>query len=315
MNIKSMTMTCPGCGGDLEEGRSQSMQYPLRDEERDGLHPSLIAFCPGCGLGVALPMPKTQQMDEMNASFWKVSAESIFLPRRFPTYYALAKARWQGTEQFLVKEGVQKRAVSILDIGAGHGFFGWAASESRAVDLKEYYAVEADQVFRKSLEKTWRGFRPGIEFQVKNSLSEVNGKFDVIVLSHVLEHLSDPSVMLRQVTQKLSADGLLFIEVPNKDYRFKKYLFPHVLFFDSRSLRSIIEKNGLSIDVLEGYGRSVPDSGTFKSEELCPATKIVLKASGVLPAALVAGVLNMDLAAANRNERGTWLRLWARKKI
>ena len=40
--------------------------------------------------------------------------------------------------------------------------------------------------------------------------------FDVIVLWHVFEHLSDPHVFLRAVTQVLARDGVLILEIPNR---------------------------------------------------------------------------------------------------
>jgi SAM-dependent methyltransferase len=48
--------------------------------------------------------------------------------------------------------------------------------------------------------------------------------FDVVMLAHVLEHLSDPRSVLQTIRPKLAAGGLLFVEVPYERYdlRFAK---------------------------------------------------------------------------------------------
>ena len=42
-----------------------------------------------------------------------------------------------------------------------------------------------------------------------------NDKFDLIILSHVLEHIVDPHSFLKSLTTKLTADGVIYIEVPS----------------------------------------------------------------------------------------------------
>ena len=50
-----------------------------------------------------------------------------------------------------------------------------------------------------------------------NEVSEesLNGKFDLVLLSHVLEHFSDPSVVLEKIKNLLKPTGELLLAVPN----------------------------------------------------------------------------------------------------
>src|SRR5262249_8124422 len=148
-------------------------------------------------------------------------------------------------------------AITMLDIGAGHGFMGWAAATSDQIQLKEYTAVEPDHMFRRSLETTWRRFWPAVKFFSFSALAEVPGRFDLVVPLDVLEHLPDPGPTVRRVYEKLSEKGIVFIEVPNRDYRFKKFLFPHVLFFNRTSLEALVRRNGFTPGFTAGFGRAV----------------------------------------------------------
>jgi len=46
---------------------------------------------------------------------------------------------------------------------------------------------------------------------------EIEEKFDVITLFHVLEHFDDPRAVLKQLKSMLAKGGIIVIEVPNAD--------------------------------------------------------------------------------------------------
>jgi len=79
-------------------------------------------------------------------------------------------------------------------------------------------------------------------------------KFDLIILSHVLEHIVDPSTFLEKLAQHLEGGGLIYIEVPsldnvrNGDYNYDLlYYFQnaHTVHFTTRSLTLLCKKAGL----------------------------------------------------------------------
>jgi SAM-dependent methyltransferase len=72
--------------------------------------------------------------------------------------------------------------------------------------------------------------------------------YDLIVLSHVLEHVPGPLELLRFLREQLSDNGILYIEVPLEYCRsaLKKeaiILGPHINFFSRKSLYACIERN------------------------------------------------------------------------
>ena len=52
---------------------------------------------------------------------------------------------------------------------------------------------------------------------LQGGLEKVEGRYDIIMMCHVLEHFLDPIATLRQIKSHLTSDGLLYISVPNME--------------------------------------------------------------------------------------------------
>lgn len=71
-------------------------------------------------------------------------------------------------------------------------------------------------------------------------------KFDVIIMSHILEHVKNPERVLSDLKNNLSEKGILFIEVPNcetiKELDNSISTQPHIYHFTKRGLEKLVEK-------------------------------------------------------------------------
>lgn len=80
-----------------------------------------------------------------------------------------------------------------------------------------------------------------------------SNKFDVIVIQHVLEHIKNPKVILKDIRELLTENGILYIEVPNLEtalkYNLEDFVPEHVSYFDKNSLRNILV--GYEIDLID----------------------------------------------------------------
>ena len=141
---------------------------------------------------------------------------------------------------------------SLLDIGAGAG----VASEDairRGFDVR---ACEPSPQCRKEfLDRN--GFEPEPNF-FDTEYAEVNRhKVDVAMLSHVLEHLPDPEMVLNNVGVVLRPGGIVIIAVPlfgsvltavmgKSDF----FITPpeHLTYFSQAGLGSLLERNGYRIE-------------------------------------------------------------------
>ena len=82
-----------------------------------------------------------------------------------------------------------------------------------------------------------------------------NGKFDLISLAHVLEHIPNPVEYLAALRQEwLTADGWLLVEVPNL-YGHDCFEIAHLTSFSPHTLEQTLQQAGFRIQALETHGR------------------------------------------------------------
>jgi SAM-dependent methyltransferase len=152
----------------------------------------------------------------------------------------------------LVTSGGRSRPPRVLDIGVGHGgFLGLARREgwdALGVDVSDHAATEAKE-------------RYGVEV-IHGTLESARfpgGHFDLVHLSHVLEHLPDPPGTLREIRRILAPSGRVVIEVPNELENLQVRIFDmlrlprrrypvpstHLYFFSPGTLAAVIISAGL----------------------------------------------------------------------
>jgi hypothetical protein len=78
--------------------------------------------------------------------------------------------------------------------------------------------------------------------------------FDLIAITHVLEHVPDPCKTLRDINGRLALGGRVFIEVPNAldlNMFYDVLLYEHLYHFTPETLSGILESNGFASDVIQ----------------------------------------------------------------
>ena len=88
---------------------------------------------------------------------------------------------------------------------------------------------------------------------------ELPERFDLITMTHVLEHLRRPTAALRWLRDQLAPDGVLVVEVPNWGDRARPLWGPryrplelgdHLSFFERHTLTALAHRAGLQVRVL-----------------------------------------------------------------
>jgi SAM-dependent methyltransferase len=90
----------------------------------------------------------------------------------------------------------------------------------------------------------------GIDFLPKDV------KFDIIVLGDVLEHISDPNLMMKKINIFANKNAIIYLNFPNKDCLLAKIMkskwgmvspFGHIHSFSSKSIDYLCKKNSFTI--------------------------------------------------------------------
>ena len=144
---------------------------------------------------------------------------------------------------------------TLFEIGPGEGFI---------LELfeKNNYNVFGMEASKENLNVISSKLRNGkIEIGFAEDISKINKKFDVIILSHVLEHLVDFRKVLLNIKNLLVDDGIFFIEVPNcKNFEMLEhsiYTQPHLHHFTKLSLELLLEDLGFKIIKIDTFSANV----------------------------------------------------------
>lgn len=233
---------CPSCGGT----RFERSAYPGADRHKGDLVFTAIDACLQCGLGIAEPRPSQSALDAYysGGAYWDAAggttAQSLH-----------ARNQCEQRARFVAGLAPSAPVIRALDIGAGEAWLGAALRKYLGARIAEYQYVEPDPGLRGpprlAGELQQRGFA---------SLAEVSGPYEIVFLNQVLEHVADPAALLAQARELLAPEGILYVETPNADHRFKDDVFPHTLFFTPDALASLMERRGFESTVCEAFGRS-----------------------------------------------------------
>jgi len=81
---------------------------------------------------------------------------------------------------------------------------------------------------------------------VYRSLEEVDRTFDLVTAIHVLEHIPNPVLFLRQMARVMRPDGTMLVVVPKDSIG-----SPHVLVMAEPQVGLLFERAGLTVTFLE----------------------------------------------------------------
>jgi 2-polyprenyl-3-methyl-5-hydroxy-6-metoxy-1,4-benzoquinol methylase len=236
LGVKEMP-SCYLCGS-----RDVSMLHP-RCRDTDKVQ---VLRCGGCGL-VFLSDNR-----QVAGDFYERSGMYDF---NAPDPRALDDEERADTErrELFLRERVKGRA--YLDVGCGAAA---VAARMKPVAAK-VAVVEPNESLRKYI-----GGELGIEAFPR--IERIQGRYDVISLFHVLEHLESPRDALASLARSLTAGGEILVEVPNADDalitlyevpEFKDFTYwsCHLFLFNETTLRALAEQAGLTCERVEQVQR------------------------------------------------------------
>jgi len=209
-------------------------------------------ICTRCGLVQSNPrMAEDAYRDFYSSDLYRRCYEG-------EKFLDLAEAKYRGIYGAHIYEEVNKiknvdAKTSVLEIGAGGGWnlvrFLKAGSAVTGIEYSPFL-VEM-------------GKRHGINM-VQGQAESISGRYDVIILSHILEHMPDPINFLKTVTDHMADNGIVYIEVPNiLNFSLAQLQNAHTYYFTPVTFGSTCVKAGLEV-IVKGPAQGTHIFGILK---------------------------------------------------
>jgi len=176
-----------------------------------------IAFCQSCGLVQQAEIPSDEVLKIYYSHNYRTDYKNTYKPKL--KYVFRAGNAALNRLKFLKKVIPKPNSRSLIDIGAGGGEFVYLAQKSgfmaRGIEPNQGYSEYAREEY---------GAR--VDTLMLDALE--NASADVVTLFHVYEHMAKPLETMRKISEILTDDGYLFVEVPNI---LQADASPHNIFF------------------------------------------------------------------------------------
>ena len=226
--VNGPSLKCNICGGTQTTLLSKVYDVKLRDD----LTVYVLHRCCDCGFVFIDPCqvsPKRDYYGDPYYSFTPFSGKQI--------------EKWKRSVM------PEKQSKVVLDVGCGSG----AWLYQRKLEGHEVWGLEIDD------RAATAGRESGLNI-VKTVDELPDGRFDLVHMSHVLEHTAEPTGMMAAIRQKLRPGGEILILVPNVDS--VKFLRTrmisglldvprHLVFFSVDSMGLMLENSGYTIERLD----------------------------------------------------------------
>jgi len=206
----------------------------------------IICVCNACSMVSQNPIPTEEQVEQYYATEYRQDYKQVFEPKLKHVYRAGNLAFYR--LGFLTKNNVTSG--KLLDVGAGGGEFTYVSSQlgfdSAGIEPNIGYSNYARDQYQANV-KT-------------GQLADVDDKFDVITMFHVMEHIPDPVKTFKKLYDLLNEDGSLFIEVPNIESFSQSptntFFKAHIHYFSAITLIACASKYFVSVD-LDNSGNNI----------------------------------------------------------
>lgn len=191
-------------------------------------------YCPHCGLLRSNPRMDDKSLEWFYSSdiYRRLYGGSVLFP---PTMEKFQQAVPTGQRRFdVISNALAGKSVKrVAEIGCGAGWNLYPFHQTGAVVVGCDYSPELT-AFGRGL---GMDIRQGAADQLKQE------RFDLIILSHVLEHMPDPLAELERLLFQLEPDGTLYIEVPNaRAFCLNTLQSAHIWYFAPEHLRDLLAR-------------------------------------------------------------------------
>ncbi|MDI6742993.1 MAG: methyltransferase domain-containing protein [Smithella sp.] len=231
--LKTLLRACPVCLN-TSEGfvlHTQSFILPEGHLLAEAKQYDIVSCC-ACGFVYADTPVKQKTYDKYYADMSKYEMR----------YSVIESARY-ASQAKTISTIVRDKNVSVMDVGAGNGGLLLAMKK---LGYKNLTALDPSEKCVKNMLKNGIKAQTGSVFRHK-----VREKFDLVILSHVMEHLVDVDKALSALIAMTADKGVLYVEVPDAAMYAENHVVPFY-FFDTEHINHFEEVSLINLGFRHG---------------------------------------------------------------
>lgn len=233
-------------------------------------YPLVYYQCENCGL----IYQSLEESQAANPEFYRKTYRKIYQADEKPGTKDLWVQEKRATHLVsIVQEQMDVSPARVLDIGASTGTL---LNKMRDRFGSEVVGVEPGDAYRAFAKDRGIEMFPSLDALIDSKVD----KFDLISISHVLEHFVDPVDELNKIkTELLDGEGRLLVEVPNF-FAHDSYELAHLTCFTPHTLHELLNQAGFRVEFMKKHG--VPRSDLLNLY-LTVLAKASLESEGAYP--------------------------------
>lgn len=233
-------VTCSICKSIENELLSQKVQFNM---------PYSIVICKKCGFVYMNPVPKKEELN----NFYKYEYSKYYGK---PVSHNDENYKKRGHEIYEFTKDIIRDLDSCLEIGAGGGGNLIGLIESYNMNIKEVGAIEPGADSNESIKQFGIPILGGFYDENNYNLK----MYDLVILSHVLEHFYSPGDILRKLHKETNEKVSLYIAIPclksllkntNKNkfspLEEKWYRIVHLSYFHEKNIEDLLLNCGWNV--------------------------------------------------------------------
>jgi len=230
---------CSVCGKRTASLYKRSVQSVYSAKAYDIMH------CSNCKHFFTWPMPSSDELTDIYTNRYSYAAHSL-----------IEKEKVMRAKHYARYISKLPRVASALEVGCMHGLL---LVELEKLSVKAT-GVELDPDAVEHCQKQGLDVR---QSSIEDHLQTAGNKHDVIIMSHVIEHIVHPAEQLIALHKRMSDTGRLVLSTPNSMAKSRKvfgkmwgyWQVPvHINHFNYQSMSELLHKTGFQLLEIKYYG-------------------------------------------------------------